>query len=457
MILNNMKDSLSENIHIIGGGLVGSLLAILLSDKGSKVSVHEKRTDPREGNEERGRSINLALSYRGIKALKLAGLEEEVLADAVPMKGRMIHDVHGGLTFQPYGEEGQMIYSVSRANLNKSLIRKAAENPNVSFNFNAHCNSLDPLTGQISLEGPGGRTTLNAGVIFGADGAFSAVRAALEKDHLIQSTQETLEHGYKELDIAPATGGMHRMEKNALHIWPRNRFMLIALPNRDGSFTCTLFLPFEGEDSFAGLKEPQAAKEFFRKYFPDVTELLPDLETQFLANPISSLFTIRSWPWVSGRAALIGDAAHAIVPFFGQGMNAGFEDCTVLLELLEKHAYNFDSALEEFQHLRKPSADAIAELALQNFIEMRDLVADPGFILRKKIEIKMHARYKEKFLPLYSMVTFSDMPYQEAMEKGKQQEKLMEKIMAIEGVENKWMEEEFWRTIEKTLNLNSGS
>lgn len=431
-----------KKVAILGAGLVGSLLSIFLSKRGYQIEVYERRGDPRQKGYIGGRSINLALSDRGWRALGKVGIAEKIKKIAIPMYGRMIHDLQGHLTFQPYGKEGQAIYSVSRALLNIELIDYAEKEEKVKFYFHQRCEDIDLEKKVIYLQNAENqeKNQINADIIFGADGAFSAVRLAMQKTDRFNYAQTYLEYGYKELTIPPLSDGSHALDKNVLHIWPRKSFMLIALPNIDGSFTCTLFFPYEGNPSFATLQSSQEVTDFFKVTFPDAFSILPNLVGEFFTNPTSSLVMVKCQPWVylSG-VALIGDAAHAIVPFYGQGMNAGFEDCYVLNEILDKHLDNWEISLQEYQEKRIPDANAIAELALNNFVEMRDLVADEKFLLRKKIEAKMYELYPEKWTPLYSMVTFSpETRYSEALAKGKKQDEIMNEIMQLSNIEDIW-------------------
>jgi kynurenine 3-monooxygenase len=439
----------TKGISIIGGGPVGSLLSIYLARKNFPVHVYEKRSDLRGSKKTEGRSINLALSHRGLKALYEVGLEEKIKEITVPMKGRMIHKENGDLNLLPYGEAHQFINSISRNELNQLLISHA-ENIGVNFHFNTDCESIELETGNAELISNGAKISIRNEIIIGADGAFSEVRKALQKIPDYNFEKEILSHGYKELHI-PASNGKHGMEKNALHIWPREQFMLIALPNMDGSFTATLFLPFTGANSFEEIKTEKEVTNFFAKFFPDALQLIPDLEKDFFTLNPSTLVTVHCYPWVyKNKIAVIGDAAHAITPFYGQGMNAGFEDCRILNSIIDDHLPDWNKIFQIYQEERKENADAIAELALQNFIEMRDLVADPKFVLRKKIEAKIHQQFPS-YLPLYSMVTFSDIPYKEALEKGKEHDKMMEHILNIPDVQKNWETPGGWKEIEKTL------
>ena len=426
------------HITIVGAGLVGSLLSIYLAKRGYKVNVFERRMDMRSHIMGAGRSINLALSNRGIWALEEVGLAQQLKENAMPMHGRMMHDPTGKLTFQPYGEQGQFINSISRTGLNMVLMDEA-EKLGVEFNFDHRCIEINLEKTEISFQHYAGIKHHQTDLIIGSDGAFSAVRGSLQISDRFDYSQHYIEHGYKELRIPPGENGEFKMEKNALHIWPRESYMLIALPNPDATFTCTLFFPFEGPQSFERLKTPQDIESFFEKNFPDALNLMPTLAEDFRDNPTSSLVTVRCYPWVTNNTLLIGDAAHGIVPFFGQGMNAGFEDCRVLNQLLDQFADNWNLTLPEFQKLRKPDGDAIAQLALDNFIEMRDLVADTGFLLRKKIEAKLHELFPEKWIPLYSMVTFHEnIRYSDAYALGQKQKMIMDKVMSAPNIEANW-------------------
>ncbi len=431
----------NKSATIVGAGLVGSLWAVFLAKRGYKVRVFERRPDLRKTGLIGGRSINLAMSHRGWTAIEKAGIRAELESHAIPMPGRMMHSVAGELTFQPYGKSGEAIYSVSRGGLNLALLNIAAGMQGVEFFFNQRCLDVDLNEPKIYFEdtATGQKSTVESDLIFGTDGAFSMVRLAMQKTDRFNFSQKYLVHGYKELHIPPAHGGGFRMEKNALHIWPRGNFMLIALPNEDGSFTCTLFLPFEGEVSFEKLTGDAEVVSFFEKHFPDAAALMPDLLGVFNRNPTSSLVTIHSNPWQwQGRIGLLGDAAHAIVPFYGQGMNAGFEDCTILDALLDEMGEDWAAVLPEFSRRRQPSADGIAELAQRNFVEMRYLVGDPRFILRKKIAARLAEKFPGEFLPVYSMVTFSDTPYEVALREDDAQNELFSKILSIQDIENQW-------------------
>ena len=444
---------MKDNVAIIGAGLVGSLLGIYLAKKGYQVSVYERRGDMRNEEVEAGRSINLALSDRGIKALREVGIAEEVLDIAIPMHGRQIHNLDGSQAYQPYGKQGQYINSVSRRELNCRLM-DLAEKHGIRFYFHHRCQGINWATNTISFE----ETEVKAGLIFGADGAYSAARLA----HMLQHPkfdyqQYYIDCGYKELSIPAGEGGGFLLEKNALHIWPRRDYMLIALPNTDGSFTGTLFFPFEGPLSFEKLDTAEKVEQFFQTTFPDVVKLIPDLTQQFFLHPTASLVTVKCFPWIrDNRFCLIGDAAHAIVPFFGQGMNAGFEDCSVLNGLMEKHGDNWETILRTFQELRKPDADAIADLAINNFTEMRARTADPKFLLQKKIEARIHEHHPDKWVPAYSQVTFSpQIRYSEALRNSQKQEAIMQRIMQQDFIEEQWDSEAVEKMILQQLDAGS--
>lgn len=427
-----------EKINIAGAGLVGSLLSIYLAKRNYKVRLVERRPDSRKTSIYQGRSINLALSDRGWKALEGVGADASIREIAIPMKRRVMHAIDGKLTFQNYGKDGQAIYSVSRGLLNQRLLDMAEAMSNVELHFEQRVKSADLESGHIVVENEQGEEkALEADYLFGADGAFSQVRSQMLKRDRFSYEQEYIEHGYKELSIPPGPNGEFQMEKEALHIWPRGEYMLIALPNPDATFTCTLFFPYEGDPSFDSLDSVKKARAFFEEEFADALALMPEFDKEWDENPNSSLCIIRCYPWVKDRTALIGDSAHAIVPFYGQGMNSGFEDCSVLDEILEEES-DWAQAMDRYQKERKLSGDAIADLAMRNFIEMRDLTADPEFLLRKKIEARLHDRYPDRWTPLYSMVTFTHMPYEEALRIGRIQDKIMQEVMARPDIEEMW-------------------
>jgi kynurenine 3-monooxygenase len=418
-------------VTLIGAGLNGPLLATSLVDRGFRVEIYERRPDMRRVSVSAGRSINLALSTRGIHALAEAGLWDVMNQIIIPMKGRMMHSVTGELTFQPYGkDDAEVIYSMSRAALNIALMN-AAEAKGVSIHFQQRCTGFDVKTGIVRLrhEETAEETTIQSEVVIGCDGSASAIRTEMLKLPRFNFSQQYLDYGYKELTIPAGSQGEHRLETQALHIWPRGNHMLIALPNIDGTFACILFLPFEGADSFAGLATPAHVKQFFESRFPDVVPLMPQLADNYFANSTGTMVTIKSSPWhIEGRALLLGDAVHAIVPFFGQGINCGFEDCTCLIELLDRHGADWPRVFGEFEHDRKVNTDAIADMAIENFTEMRDRVADARFLFRKKVELALEAKYPELFVPKYAMVTFHRIPYSVALARGVVQDRMLAEL-----------------------------
>ena len=421
---------------LIGSGLAGGLLAAYLGRRGYEIDLYERRADPREGNLVGGRSINLALSTRGIHALEQLGIADEVLRHAIPMRGRMIHEKSGGLHFAPYDvDPNKYINSIGRAALNTTVIEAAQRYPNVRVHFNHKCTDVDLDSATANLLNSSTSQQLNASgdAIIGVDGAFSAVRQSMQlKIDNFQYDESYLAHGYKELTIPPAADGGWQMKKEALHIWPRKSFMMIALPNPDGSFTCTLFWEFEGPRSFATTKTDDEVCNFFQQEFPDAVPLMPALLEDFRQNPTGSLVTIRCAPWFhKDKVALVGDAAHAVVPFYGQGMNAAFEDCVVLDECLAKFPDNRERAFAKYFSRRKENADALADLAVENFIEMRDKTASRAFRAKKKLDHLLEALLPGVYLPLYAMVTFTRMPYAEAARRARLQDRIVTGSVAI--------------------------
>ncbi|HEV2715801.1 MAG TPA: NAD(P)/FAD-dependent oxidoreductase [Terriglobales bacterium] len=430
----------AETVSLIGAGLNGPLLALGLVKRGFRVEIYERRPDMRRVRMSAGRSINLALSTRGIYPLTQAGLWNDIQKITVPVKGRMMHSAASELTFQPYGRnEDEVIHAISRAELNIALL-DAAEQQGVKIHFQQRCTGMDLTTGALRLrdERTGDKRTIDSGVSIGCDGSASAIRSEMLKLSRFNFSQQYLDYGYKELTVPAGTDGKHVLETNALHIWPRGSYMLIALPNVDGTFGCILFLPFEGPDSFAQLTTNAAVIEFFESRFPDALRLMPELVDHFFANPTGTMVTIKCSPWqVGGRALLLGDAAHAIVPSFGQGINCGFEDCSSLLELLDGHRADWAYVFSEFEKLRKVNTDAIADLAVENFVEMRDRVADPRFLFRKKVELALEAKYPLLFVPKYAMVTFHRIPYATALKRGQVQDRMLSELCdPIERVED---------------------
>jgi kynurenine 3-monooxygenase len=413
---------------LIGSGLAGGLLAAYLGRRGYEVDLYERRADPREGNIVGGRSINLAISTRGIHALEQIGIADEALRHAIPMRGRMIHDRSGELHFSPYDvDPKKCINSIGRAALNATVIEAALRHPNVRVHFDHKCTDVDIDSAVAHLETANRAATAQGDAVLGVDGAFSAVRKSMQRGIAnFQYDESYLAHGYKELTIPPAPDGTWRMEKNALHIWPRKSFMMIALPNPDGSFTCTLFWEFEGPRSFASANTDDDVSRFFREEFPDAVPLMPTLLYDFRNNPTGSLVTIRCAPWFyRDRVCLVGDAAHAVVPFYGQGMNAAFEDCVVLDECLEQFPENRERAFTEYFCRRKENADALADLAIGNFIEMRDKTASKTFRAKKKLDHALEATLPGIYLPLYTMVTFTRIPYSTAARRARIQDAIV--------------------------------
>ncbi len=425
-------------IAVVGSGLVGSLLAIYLRKEGHTVHVYDRSPDIRK-IQFSGRSINLALSHRGWKALDHAGVGERVRAIAIPMEKRAIH-VGNDIKFQYYGNDGESIYSLSRGVLNRKMI-DLAEEAGAEFFFEQKIwdVTLAEATLHIGETERGEWHDAKYDMVFGADGAFSRVRHRMQRQSLFDYSQDFLNTGYKELNIPANPDGTHKLDKNSLHIWPRGQYMLIALPNLDGSFTCTLFMPFEGENSFASLTDIKSVEAFFEKHLPDTIDVIPKLAEDFFKNPTSTLVTMKCYPWTyEDKVALIGDACHAIVPFYGQGMNAGFEDITVLHEFIQQYGDDWKKIFSEYQKSRKPNADAIAELSYRNFMEMSSRTADEKFLLQKKIEKRFSEKHPEQWLPLYSRVTFSHRPYAEALAIGDRQKAIMDEIMSIPGIVEKW-------------------
>jgi kynurenine 3-monooxygenase len=440
----------NKKVAIVGAGLVGSLWAVYMAKRGYQVKVFDRRPDIRNLKIVQGKSINLALSERGWKGLEGAGLADKIREVAIPMHGRLMHAVDGTLTYQPYGKEGQAIYSVSRGLLNQTLMQCASEHENVELVFRHRCKDVDLESNTLIFqdENSGQEVRESFSQIFGTDGAFSAVRGRMTRLDRYDYSQTYLDHGYKELEIPANADGTHQLRNDCLHIWPRGEFMMIALPNVDGSFTCTLFIPFEGKDALANLKTPESVQQFFQQHFPDAVPMMPELVDDFFANPDASLVMTKCYPWhYKNAVCLMGDAAHAIVPFYGQGMNAGFEDCTYLNELLNQYHDDFDKVMPEYTRIRKPAGDAILQLALNNYIEMRDKTADKDFLLQKKIESRFSAKYPHLWKSLYEQVSFSHTPYQEALQNGHRQQKIMDRVMEAADIELNWDSEEVEKQI----------
>lgn len=436
---------MEKKIIIVGAGLVGSLWAVYMRKAGYKVVIYERRSDIRKAEISAGKSINLALSARGWNSLNAAGIKADIEKIAIPMSGRIMHSEEGELTYQPYGKKEEAIYSVSRGHLNAIMMDLAEEKGNSTIHYNHQCLNADLKNGKITLKNLLTDEIFEdqADVVFAADGAYSAIRYnSMQKVDRFNFSQFYVEDGYKELLLPAGKDGSYQIEKNALHIWPRGRFMLIALPNEDGSFTCTLFMPYENhEHAFNDLDTDEKVDDFFKKVFPDFYDMMPNLVENWHQNPLSSMSITRCFPWTMGKFALLGDSAHATVPFYGQGMNAGFEDCFVMWELYNKCG-NWKETFQEFQKIRKPDGDALQDLSLDNYYVMRDHVADKKFLLQKKIEAKLHENYPDKWIPLYSQVSFSTIRYSEAYKNGKKQEKIMKEIMKISNIEEIWKSNE---------------
>lgn len=428
-----------STIIVIGAGLVGSLLSMFLAKKGYQVEVFERGADPRRSRQNFGRSINLTLCERGLKVLDRAGVGSPIRALAVPVYGRLIHDVQGKLTFQPYGNHREAIYSIGRNELNKVLLDFAEHHFRINFSFQQKCLDVDFTVPSVELKNQiSGETTRHrAERIFGADGAYSAVRLQMQKKTRLNFSQQYWSQGYKELQVPPGHKNW-TSEKNVIHIWPRGNYMLLGFPNLDGSFTCSLHLPFEGPRSFESIKTEEDLHRLFNDSFPDAVSLMPRLVDDFFAHPANSMITIKCTPWsYQEKVALIGDSAHSIFPSYGQGANAGFEDCATLWDCMEKYGEDWRGVLSEFEKQRHPNTDAIADLCIEHFRELRDHVGTPTFLLKKEIERKINETYPEKYLDLYSMISFTQMPYTEALRVDREQRAIVEQILSVKEVEKK--------------------
>jgi len=456
-----------ESITIAGAGPVGALLTIMLAKKGYRVNLFESRPDSRTSNLYQGKSINIALSDRGWRALQAVGIDEIVRQEAIPMYCRVIHDIEGNVSQQPYGKDQQAIWSVSRSGINEQLIAQAEQQAGVEVHFEHRLIDVDFEHATSIYQVPQGEPVQHhSDLLLGADGAFSKVRRLSQElpRQRISYSLDYMPQSYIELTIPANTDGSHQLEKNALHIWPRKDFMLIALPNPDGSFTCTLFMNHQGELSFESLQHEQQVSEFFDNYFADVRDLLEDPVADFMAKTAAPLSLVHIYPWIiNNKVGLVGDAAHAMVPFYGQGMNCGFEDCRILSELVDNFSGDWQQILPAFQQQRKPDCDAIIELAKRNFVEMSDLAGDPKFQLRKKIEAKFNQQYPKLWVPLYAMVTFSpDIPYADALAVGDIQREIMDQIMLIPEIQQHWQQPFVYETLhqlatEKLSNITFGN
>jgi kynurenine 3-monooxygenase len=437
-------------ILIVGAGLTGCLLSVYLARRGYRVDVYERHGDPREACPTKRPSLNLTLCERGLRALEEVGLREAVLGLAVAAQGRRVHALDGTHAYQPYGNAGEAIHSISRSNLNDALIEAAEKEPGVRLCFQHKCVAVDLQGGAAEFEdAEGERRVVQADRIIGADGAYSAVRLQMQKTERFDYSQQYWPQGYKSLRLPPGPDGKPQLTPDALHVWPRGSRMLMGFPNKDGSTTCSLLLPYEGEDSYESLKGGPELIEFFRRFYPDMLELIPDLVDQFFAKAANSLVTIKCRPWFVGeRVLLVGDAAHAILPSYGQGANAGFEDCRVLNECLEISGEDWPAAMRRFEELRRPNLDVMADLCLEHFAELCDRVADPAFLRRRAIERQLEEVHPDLYQPLYSMITFSELPYAEAVRRAQARSSLVDRIVAIPNVEAKIGSSEIRRLLE---------
>jgi kynurenine 3-monooxygenase len=419
-------------VIVVGAGLVGALLSILLSKRGCEVEVFERLPDLRQSNVVNGRAINLTLCQRGYSALDCAGVGDIVRGLSVPVYGRMIHSVKGDLTFQPYGENREAIYSIMRNDLNRALLDYAELQCGVNFRFREKCLDVD-LSGisvQMTNSGSGLTTQHTGDRVFGADGAHSVVRQHLQRASRFDYVQRYWEQGYKELSVPANAGHAWTEHRNALHLWPRRDYMLIGFPNLDGSFTCSLHLPYEGNSSFASITTSDALIDFFNGSFPDAVEAMPSLVEDFFSSQPSSMLTIKCSPWTHGnKLALVGDAVHSILPSYGQGANAGFEDCEVIYHCMEEYGDDWGRIFQEYESRRRPNTDAIADLCIEHFSELRDRVGDPKFILRKEIERKLTSACPELYQDLYYMITFTPIPYAEALRRNQAQTAIVDQIL----------------------------
>ena len=426
-----------EMILVVGGGLVGSLLSIYLTRLGYKVHLFDRYSDPRTARAPLGKSINLTICERGFTALDRVGAGDLVRAISVPCYGRVVHTVDGSVEYQPYGNRREAIYSVSRNELNRVLLTLALEQPSLICHFEHRCMEvfLDQPAVTFKDLRSGELSHWRGDRLFGADGARSAVRQSMQRAHRFNLVQEYLDQGYKELDVPADIAVRWGLEGNAIHIWPRGHYMLIGFPNLDRSFTLALHMSYEGEPSFASLRTPQDVLHLFECSFVDALPLLPNLAESYFRWPEASMVTVRCSPWTyRDKVLLLGDAAHAIVPSYGQGANAGFEDCAVLADCLTACGGDWSAAFARFEAARKPNADAIADLALEHFHELRDLVGDPRFLLRKKIERRINELFPERYMPLYSLVSFTNMTYVEALQRDRAQRHLVDRVLALPGI-----------------------
>lgn len=422
-------------IALIGAGLAGCVLSIYLAKRGFKVDIYERRPDPRKSQNSEGRSINLTLSTRGIHVLKQVGLYEKIMKLAIPLKGRVIHSIKEELTFQPYGnKDNEVIYSMARNELNIALLKEVESYKNITIHFSQKCTGLEFETRELKLrdEISGQQTRVKTSTVIGTDGSASALRMDMLKRKGFNFSQSYLDHGYKELKIPAGENNKFLLERNALHVWPRGEYLLNGFPNLDGSFTCILFAPLQGDNSFESLNSDEKLLNFFQEQFPDAVDLMPTLVEDYFSNWTGSLVTIKCAPWsVDERALLLGDSAHAIVPFYGQGMNCAFEDCAYLDECIDKYGTDWQKVFQEFEKLRKVNTDAIADLSIENFTELREKVSDSKFLLKKKLELVIAQKYPKLFISKYSMLAFHRIPYSEARLQGRIQERILDELCEL--------------------------
>jgi len=429
-----------ERVCVVGAGLVGSLLSNFLAREGHDVHLFDRQADPRRGRRASGRSINLTICERGFAALDRVGAGDRVREISVPCYGRYIHSVDGTVDYQPYGNRREAIHSVARNELNDVLIDLALAQRGIHVHFEEKCLEVDLETPEVAFQSlrTDEVTRFRADRVFGADGANSRVRAAMQLVAGFRQRQEFFEQAYKEISVPPASSGDWALPADAIHIWPRRHYMLIGFPNRDCTFTFALHMPFEGEPSFASLRTPEALLELFRRSFPDALPYVPNLIEDYFGRPESKMITVRCAPWTHGdKVALIGDAAHAIVPSYGQGANCGFEDCSVFYDCLQGAAGDWGQALRDYEASRKPNADAIADLALEHFHELRDFVGSSEFLLRKELERWVNDLYPDRYAPLYSLISFTNVPYAESMRQDREQRTLVDRLLEIPDVRGK--------------------
>lgn len=429
-----------ERVCVVGAGLVGSLLSSFLAREGHDVHLFDRQADPRRGRRASGRSINLTICERGFAALDRVGAGDRVREISVPCYGRYIHSVDGTVDYQPYGNRREAIHSVARNELNDVLIDLALTQRGIHVHFEEKCLEVDLEAPEVAFQSlrTNEVTRFRADRVFGADGANSRVRSAMQLVPGFRQRQEFFEQAYKEISVPPAACGDWALPADAIHIWPRRHYMLIGFPNRDQTFTFALHMPFEGEPSFASIRTPEALLELFRRSFPDALPYVPNLVEDYFGRPESKMITVRCAPWIHGeRVALIGDAAHAIVPSYGQGANCGFEDCSVFYDCLLGAAGDWGQALRDYEASRKPNADAIAELALEHFHELRDFVGSSEFLLRKELERWVNDLYPDRYAPLYSLISFTNVPYAESMRQDREQRTLVDRLLEIPDVRGK--------------------